>query len=76
MERQHYFRNMLIDILRKIVLKSEILCSHKGVDKIQGFWNAKPIRLFNRYLNCVGPRCSQKVKIELLDLEEEGRAKW
>jgi len=49
MERQNYFRNILSDILRKILLKNKISGPHKGADQIQGFWNAKSCRLVNSY---------------------------
>jgi hypothetical protein len=76
MERQHYFRNMLLDILRKILFKHETSRSHKGADQIQGFWNANSCRLVNSYGHWLGSRCPQKVAIELLQLEEEGSDKW
>jgi len=49
MERQHYIRNILLSILRKKLLQSEISVSHKGANKIQGFWNSKSCRLLNSY---------------------------
>lgn len=75
MEKKDYFRNVLVDILRNILLKREISGSHNGVDQIQGLCNSKPCLLVSSYRHWVGSRGLQKVRTKLIDLEGEGRVK-